>query len=100
MRSLTTSESYTDDKLSERHQAETTFRNKYNEIKSLHKVSTLSDKSFSPREDQDKQEEQRQIYQKSFFRTVFIQDTSEELNDELDNYLSLLEIYYKSNPLT
>ncbi|CAG8723982.1 7585_t:CDS:2, partial [Dentiscutata heterogama] len=30
--------------------------------------------------------------------TVFMQDTSEELNDKLDNYLSLPEIHYKSNP--
>ncbi|CAG8519406.1 10493_t:CDS:2 [Dentiscutata heterogama] len=82
----------------QRHQAETALRNKYNEIKSLYKASTSSNKSFSPREDQDKQEGQRQIYQKTFFKTVFMQNTSEELNDELDNYLSLPEIYYKSDP--
>ncbi|CAG8544701.1 11448_t:CDS:2, partial [Scutellospora calospora] len=133
MRSLTISESYTDDELNEvnfetddldlsdsdtflvclldlrckklkfaaptqRYQAKTALCNKYNEIKSLHKASTSSNKSFSSREDQDKQEEQYQIYQKSFFRIVFMQDTSEELNDELDNYLSLPEIYFKSDP--
>ncbi|CAG8503674.1 11182_t:CDS:2 [Dentiscutata heterogama] len=83
---------------SKRHQAETALCNKYNKIKSFYKASTSSDKSFSPCEDQDKQERQLQIYQKTFFKIVFIQDTSKKLNDELDNYLSLPEIHYKSDP--
>ncbi|CAG8857412.1 40050_t:CDS:1, partial [Gigaspora margarita] len=49
-----------------------------------------------PNEDQNNQGSQ--IYQKSFFQTVFMQDISDESNDEVDNYLSLPEIFYKSNP--
>ncbi|CAG8511241.1 6648_t:CDS:2 [Dentiscutata heterogama] len=35
----------------QRHQAKTALRNKYNKIKSLYKALTSSDKSFSPHED-------------------------------------------------
>ncbi|CAG8857429.1 17832_t:CDS:1, partial [Gigaspora margarita] len=49
-----------------------------------------------PNEDQNNQGSQ--VYQKSFFQTVFMQDISDESNDEVDNYLSLPEIFYKSNP--
>ncbi|CAG8550960.1 16324_t:CDS:2 [Cetraspora pellucida] len=48
--------------LTQKHQAETALCNKYNEIKSLYKASTSSNKSFSPHKDQDKQERQHQIY--------------------------------------
>ncbi|CAG8821996.1 41951_t:CDS:2, partial [Gigaspora margarita] len=110
MRNLTSSTNYTDDELNlsdsdaflvclldprckklkfaaptQRHQAETALRNKYNEVKSLHKASTSSDKSFSPCEDQDKQEGQRQIYQKSFFKSIFMQDTSEDEVFEIEH---------------
>jgi len=82
----------------QKRQAETTLYDKYNNLKSLHQSSTPSDKPLSPHNDQDNQEEQHQIYQKSFFKTIFMQDTPEELNDELGHYLSLPEIHYKSNP--
>ncbi|CAG8453870.1 9998_t:CDS:2, partial [Scutellospora calospora] len=83
--------------ISQRREAEAALRTKYNNAKSLYQSSTtLSTKSFSPNEDQNNQGSQ--VYQKSFLKTVFIQDISNESNDEVDNYLSLFEIFYKSNP--
>ncbi|CAG8560124.1 1091_t:CDS:2 [Cetraspora pellucida] len=82
----------------QKHQAETALRNKYNDIKSSHQSLTPSDKSVDPRENQDNQEGQCQIYQKTFFKTIFMQDALEELDDELDYYFSLPEIHYKLDP--
>ncbi|CAG8854234.1 38820_t:CDS:2, partial [Gigaspora margarita] len=61
--------------------AEAALHTKYNDAKSLYQSSTtLSTKSFSPNEDQNNQGSQ--VYQKSFFQTVFIQDISDESNNE------------------
>ncbi|CAG8456657.1 7011_t:CDS:2, partial [Cetraspora pellucida] len=67
--------------ISQRCEAEAALHTKYNDAKSLYQSSTtLSTKSFSPNEDQNNQGSQ--VYQKSFLKTVFIQDISNESNDE------------------
>ncbi|CAG8816309.1 5252_t:CDS:1, partial [Racocetra fulgida] len=41
---------------------------------------------------------ERQIYQKTFIKSLFMQNTVDEPIDEISHYLSLPEISYNHNP--
>lgn len=83
-------------------QAETALQEKYNNIKSIRQSSLpVGNDPLNFHEEistENNWRGQRQIYQKTFFKSIFNQETSDNSTDELSHYLSLPEIYYKSNP--
>ncbi|RIB08818.1 hypothetical protein C2G38_2210624 [Gigaspora rosea] len=81
-------------------QAKAALREKYNNIKSLHQSSlTPINQSLNVCEEQPLAENsQRQIYQKTFIKSIFTQNFINKPNDEISHYLSLPEVSYHYNP--
>ncbi|KAF0552908.1 zinc finger bed domain-containing protein 1-like [Gigaspora margarita] len=81
-------------------QAKAALREKYNNIKSLHQSSlTPINQSLDICEEQPLAENSRcQIYQKTFIKSIFTQNTINKPNNEISRYLSLPEVSYHYNP--
>ncbi|CAG8802653.1 24334_t:CDS:1, partial [Racocetra persica] len=82
---------------SQQYQTEAALREKYNNIKSLHQSSLTSNFNEIQPLAKNNWKEQRQIYHKTFFNSIFIQNTSKKPNDELNHYFFLPKISYESN---
>ncbi|CAG8450078.1 335_t:CDS:2 [Scutellospora calospora] len=81
-------------------QVKAALREKYNNIKSLQSSLTLTNQPLDFNEQLLAENNQRecQIYQKTFIKSLFMQNTVDEPIDEISHYLSLPEISYNHNP--
>ncbi|CAG8722219.1 19642_t:CDS:1, partial [Racocetra fulgida] len=81
-------------------QAKAALREKYNNIKSLQSSLTLTNQplDFNEQLSAENNQRERQIYQKTFIKSIFMQNTVDEPIDEISHYLSLPEIFYNHNP--